>query len=153
MNILGKIFGRIFPHANAGQAPAAAQATPAQTARPQAAPAQPATPATQQPQASTQAAPGQPGMAAATMERVDIEQVLDGMAANNPQKLNWRTSIVDLMKLVGMDSTLQERKELADELGYAGDKGDTAAMNMWLHKAVMRKLEENGGKVPANLLD
>ena len=87
------------------------------------------------------------------MDRVDIEQVLDGMAANNSQKLNWRTSIVDLMKLVGMDSTLQERRELADELGYTGDKGDTAAMNMWLHKAVMKKLAENGGKVPANLLD
>jgi hypothetical protein len=151
MNILGKIFGRIFPHANAGQPPAAAQATPAQTARPQATPAQATT---QQPQAAgAQTAPGQPRTAAATMERVDIEQVLDGMAANNSQKLNWRTSIVDLMKLVGMDSTLQERRELADELGYTGDKGDTAAMNMWLHKAVMKKLAENGGKVPANLLD
>ena len=139
MSILGKIFGRIFPHANAGQAPAATQGAPAQ-----AAPAKP----TSQPQA----APGQPG-AAVTMDRVDIEQVLDGMAASNQQKLNWRTSIVDLMKLVGMDSTLQERKELADELGYTGDKGDTAAMNMWLHKQVMQKLAENGGKVPANLLD
>ena len=87
------------------------------------------------------------------MERVDIEKVLDGMAANNSQKLNWRTSIVDLMKLVGMDSTLQERKELADELGYTGDKSDTAAMNVWLHKQVMQKLAENGGKVPANLMD
>jgi hypothetical protein len=87
------------------------------------------------------------------MERVDIEKTLDGMAASNAQKLNWRTSIVDLMKLVGMESTLQERRELADELGYHGDKQDTAAMNMWLHKAVMKKLEENGGKVPANLLD
>jgi hypothetical protein len=75
------------------------------------------------------------------------------MAASNQQKLNWRTSIVDLMKLVGMDSTLQERKELADELGFTGDQGDTAAMNMWLHKQVMQKLAENGGKVPANLLD
>jgi hypothetical protein len=150
MNILGKIFGRIFPHANAGQAPAAAQASPAQATRPQATPSQPAT---QQPQAGAQTTPGQPGTAAATMDRVDIEQVLDGMAANNSQKLNWRTSIVDLMKLVGMDSTLQERRELADELGYTGDKGDTAAMNMWLHKAVMKKLAENGGKVPANLLD
>ena len=87
------------------------------------------------------------------MDRVDIEQVLDGMAANNQQKLNWRTSIVDLMKLVGMNSTLQERKELADELGYTGDKSDSAAMNIWLHKQVMKKLQENGGKVPADLLD
>jgi hypothetical protein len=87
------------------------------------------------------------------MERVDIEQVLDGLAAKNPQKLNWRSSIVDLMKLVGMDSTLQERKELADELGYTGDKNDSASMNIWLHKQVMVKLEENGGKVPASLKD
>ena len=87
------------------------------------------------------------------MERVDVEKVLDGLAAHNAQKLNWRNSIVDLMKLVGMDSTLQERKELADELAYKGDKSDTAAMNVWLHKEVLRKLEENGGKVPANLLD
>ena len=75
------------------------------------------------------------------------------MAAKNPQKLNWRTSIVDLMKLVGMDSTLQERKELADELGFSGDKNDSASMNMWLHKEVMKRMEANGGKVPANLLD
>ena len=133
MSILGKIFGRIFPKANAGQAPAATQSAPSQPGnQPQAAPA---------------------GAAAATVNRVDIEQVLDGMAANNPQKLNWRTSIVDLMKLVGMDSTLQERKELADELGYSGDKSDTAAMNMWLHKQVMQRMADNGGKVPANLMD
>lgn len=143
MSILGKIFGRIFPKANAGQAPAATQSAPSASA-----PARPAT----QPQAAPQAAP-QPGVAAATVERVDIEQVLDGLAANNPQKLNWRTSIVDLMKLVGMDSTLQERKELADELGYGGDKGDTAAMNIWLHKQVMKRMADNGGKVPANLTD
>jgi hypothetical protein len=153
MSILGKIFGRLLPHANAaqqaptmqapsGQAAAVTQAAPT----PQAArPAQPAT----QPATQPQAAPQQ----AATTERVDIEKVMDGLAANNSQKLNWRTSIVDLMKLVGMDSTLQERKELADELGYKGDKSDTAAMNMWLHKEVLRKLQENGGKVPANLLD
>jgi hypothetical protein len=149
MSILGKIFGRIFPHANAGQAPGTTQAAPAQMGRPQTTSGQPAS----QPQAAPQTAPAQPAGAAATMERVDVEQVLDGMATHNSQKLNWRTSIVDLMKLVGMDSTLQERRELADELGYTGDKGDTAAMNMWLHKQVMQKLAENGGKVPANLLD
>ena len=63
----------------------------------------------------------------------------------------WQ-QFVDLMKLVGMESSLQERKDLADELGYSGDKNDTAKMNMWLHKEVMRKLAENGGKVPAELL-
>jgi len=145
MSILGTIFGRIFPHANAGQATVATPSAP-QPANTQAG----ARPAAPQPQAAPQqAAP----TAAATMERVDIEKVMDGLAANNPQKLNWRTSIVDLMKLVGMDSTLQERKDLADELGYTGDKADTAKMNMWLHKEVLRRMEQNGGKVPANLLD
>ena len=84
---------------------------------------------------------------------VDVEAVLEGLAARNPQKLNWRTSIVDLMKLVGMDSSLAERKELAQELGYTGNMNDSASMNIWLHKQVLRKLAENGGKVPANLLD
>jgi len=154
MSILGKIFGRIFPHANAGQATVATPSAPQPANTQAAAPARPATlPGATQP-APQQAAPqqGSPA-AAATMERVDVEKVLDGMAAGNHQKLNWRTSIVDLMKLVGMDSTLDERRELADELGYTGDKGDTAKMNMWLHKEVLRRMEQNGGKVPANLLD
>jgi hypothetical protein len=91
--------------------------------------------------------------APAAMAVVDVEAVLEGLAAKNPQKLNWRTSIVDLMKLVGMDSSLSERKALAQELGYTGNLQDTASMNIWLHKQVLRKLAENGGKVPANLLD
>lgn len=96
---------------------------------------------------------GAPTAAAAVAPVVDIEAVLEGFAAKTTQELNWRTSIVDLMKLVGMDSTLAERKELAKELGYTGSTQDTATMNVWLHKQVMRKLAENGGKVPANLLD
>jgi len=84
---------------------------------------------------------------------VDVEAVLEGLAAKNPQKLNWRTSIVDLMKLVGMDSSLAQRKELAQELGYTGSVQDTATMNVWLHKQVLRKLADNGGKIPADLLD
>ena len=95
-------------------------------------------------------APGAPGTATVV---VDVEAVLTDMAARNPQKLNWRTSIVDLMKLVGMESSLSERKELARELGYTGSTADTAAMNIWLHKEVLRKLAENGGKVPPSLLD
>jgi hypothetical protein len=91
--------------------------------------------------------------APAAMAIVDVEAVLEGLAAKNPQKLNWRTSIVDLMKLVGMDSSLSERKALAQELGYTGSLQDTATMNIWLHKQVLRKLAENGGKVPADLLD
>ncbi len=69
------------------------------------------------------------------------------MAAKNPQQLNWRTSIVDLMKLLDLDSSLTARKQLADELHYTGDKDDSATMNVWLHKQVIKKLEENGGKV------
>jgi hypothetical protein len=84
-------------------------------------------------------------------ETVDVEAVLTRMAAHNSQKLNWRTSIVDLMKLLGLDSSLDERKELARELGYTGDTSDTATMNIWLHKQVMEKLAQNGGKVPAEL--
>lgn len=84
---------------------------------------------------------------------VDVEAVLEEMAAKNPQKLNWRTSIVDLMKLVGMDSGLAQRKALAQELGYTGNLQDTATMSIWLHKQVLRKLADNGGKIPAELLD
>ncbi len=84
---------------------------------------------------------------------VDVEQVLNDMASKNPQQLNWRTSIVDLMKLLDLDSSLTARKQLADELHYSGDKDDSATMNVWLHKQVIKKLEENGGKVPADLKD
>jgi hypothetical protein len=80
-----------------------------------------------------------------------VAAVLTDLASKNPQKLDWRHSIVDLMKLLGLDSGLQERKQLAQELGYGGDAGDSAAMNMWLHKQVMQKLAENGGKVPDEL--
>ena len=93
------------------------------------------------------------GAPAATQAPVDVAAILDGMAANNKEKLDWKHSIVDLMKLLGMDSSLSERKELAAELKYPGDTNDSAKMNMWLHKEVMRKLAENGGKVPADLLD
>jgi hypothetical protein len=83
---------------------------------------------------------------------VDVAVILDGLAAKNAEKLDWKRSIVDLMKLVGMDSSLANRRALAQELGYAGDTNDSAAMNIWLHKEVLRKLAENGGKVPPELL-
>ena len=73
------------------------------------------------------------------------------MAQKNAEKLNWRTSIVDLMKLVGMDSGLSARKTLAQELHYTGDTNDSASMNIWLHKQVMQKIAENGGEVPEDL--
>ena len=75
------------------------------------------------------------------------------MDEQNGQNLNWRTSIVDLMKLLGIDSSLENRKELAQELGYTGALDGSAAMNMWLHKATMRELEKNGGRVPASMMD
>jgi hypothetical protein len=75
------------------------------------------------------------------------------MASKKSEKLDWRKSIVDLMKLVGMDSSLAARKELADDLHYTGDKNDSASMNIWLHKEVLKKLSENGGHVPAELLN
>jgi 3-oxoacyl-ACP reductase-like protein len=129
MGIFSNIMDKIFHHK-----PKAASA-PAPTPAP--APAQ---------AAPTAAAPAPPPQA------IDVTASLDDMAANAGQKLDWRHSIVDLMKLVGMESSLTERKELADELGYTGDKGDSAAMNIWLHKQVIRKLSENGGKVPAELV-
>lgn len=100
------------------------------------------------------AVPGQPAPAAAAAPQapVDVAAILDGMAAKSKEKLDWKHSIVDLMKLVGMDSSLAARKELAADLNYPGDTSDSAKMNMWLHKEVMRKLAENGGKVPADLL-
>jgi Domain of unknown function (DUF3597) len=94
-------------------------------------------------------APAAPEPVAIT--EVDVIANLEEMAAG--KDLNWRTSIVDLMKLLGMDASLQERKDLAMELGYTGELEGSAEMNIWLHKAVMRELAANGGKVPAELMD
>jgi hypothetical protein len=92
-----------------------------------------------------------PAGAPAAMPAVDVAAVMDGLARENPQKLDWRHSIVDLMKLLGLDSSQTARRELAQELRYSGDAGDSAAMNIWLHRQVMLKLAENGGKVPEDL--
>ena len=89
--------------------------------------------------------------AAATMEQVDVAAVLTKLAEQNEEELDWRRSIVDLMKLLNLDSSLAARKQLAQELHYAGNLNDSASMNVWLHKQVMQKLAENGGKVPADL--
>jgi len=83
---------------------------------------------------------------------VDVTAILNDLAKKNPEKLDWKRSIVDLMKLVGMDSSFTARKQLAAELHYTGDPNDSASMNIWLHKEVLRKLAENGGKVPQELL-
>jgi len=90
---------------------------------------------------------------AVAAEPVDVAALLAELAAKHPEKLDWKKSIVDLMKLVGMDSSLAQRKELAKELGYTGDVSDSAKLNVWLHKQVLVKLAENGGKLPDDLLD
>jgi hypothetical protein len=90
--------------------------------------------------------------AAAAISQVDVEAILAGLAAKSGRPSNWKTSIVDLMTLLGLDSSLAHRVELAKELGYTGDTNDTATMNVWLIKQVMTKLAENGGKVSPNLM-
>ena len=136
MSIFSKIKDAIFGHKSAP-----AQAYPAPTP-------QPAGAATGQ--AGTQAPP----QAQTPSQQVDVEEVLAQISREkgNPD-LNYKTSIVDLMKLLGMDSSLENRKELATELGYQGAKDGSAEMNIWLHKEVMRQLAAHGGKVPANLTD
>lgn len=132
MSILGKILGGVF---RKKEAPAAAPAAPTpEAAAPTPAPAPTAAAVAPQPAAE-----------------VDVAGILDFMNEQRAQKLNWRTSIVDLMKLIGLESSLAERKELADELGYTGDKSDSASMNIWLHKQVIQKIRDNGGQLPTDL--
>jgi hypothetical protein len=133
MSILGNIVSTIFGHAHTAPGAPASSPQPA----PSAGPAPSAAPSS--------AMPPKPATP------VDVEAVLNKLAAQNKEKLNWRLSIVDLMKLLNLDSSLTARKALADELHYTGKKSDTATMNIWLHKQVMQKLAENGGKVPDDL--
>jgi hypothetical protein len=145
MSILGSIMSSIF-----GGGPKAPPPSPQSlagfegTPKSEGAPA-PAAPAPE-PAASAATRPAQPSSG-----QVDIAAVLDGLAEESHQKLDWRHSIVDLMKLLKLDSGLAARKKLAQELRYTGDTKDSAAMNVWLHRQVMLKLAENGGKVPAEL--
>jgi hypothetical protein len=144
MSIFGNIMSAIFGHG--GQTPTAAS-----TGGPVAAPT--GSSAAAAPNATTGAAAGpasQPQPASGA-SNVDVEAVLTRLAAQKKEKLDWRRSIVDLMKVLDLDSSLSARKQLAQELHYPGDTGDSAAMNIWLHKQVMIKLAENGGKVPADL--
>ena len=114
--------------------------------------AEPAAPAPNPVGSALDAATSAMAAAAATPPaEVDVDAILTAEAAG--KDLNWRTSIVDLMKLLGIDSSLANRKELATELGYTGELDGSAEMNIWLHKAVMRELAANGGKVPADLTD
>jgi hypothetical protein len=143
MSIFSSIMGKIFGHhdnaaASPGQPAQPASATPPSGVAAGAAAAPASSSAASTPVQSTQ-------------QPVDVEAVLTQMQASHGEQLNWRTSIVDLMKLLGLDSSLSARKELAAELHYSGNTEDSAAMNMWLHKQVMQKLAENGGKVPDDL--
>jgi hypothetical protein len=133
MSIFGNIMSAIF-----GRSSSAAAAT---SSAPAAAP--PAAPAAQPAVA--------PASGAAPAAAVDVTAIMDNLAAQSSERLDWRRSIVDLMKLLNLDSSLAARKELAQELSYAGDMNDSASMNIWLHKQVMTKLAENGGKVPDEL--
>ena len=130
MSIFGKIMGAIF-----GSHPASA--APAGGAPSGSAPAG--------------AAPGGSAPAAAPMATVDVAAIVDKLVAAQKEKLEWRTSIVDLMKALDIDSSLAARKDLAKELGYSGDMNDSASMNVWLHKQVMSKLAANGGKLPPEI--
>ena len=135
MSIFDSIKNAIFGHAAKASVPVSKPTAPAATPAP-------TPPAGTAPRAAPAPSPPQ---------SVDIEETLNALNSKNSQKLNWQSSIVDLMKLVGLDSSLEHRKALAKELGYTGDTSDSAAMNIWLHKQVMKKLAENGGKVPASL--
>ena len=130
MSIFGNIMSAIF--GKSAQAQPAGPQDAGQTASPSTVPG-----------ASPQAGSGQ---------KVDVEAILTERAKTKGQKLDWRHSIVDLMKLLDLDSSQSARKELAQELHYDGDTGDSAKMNIWLHKQVMQKLAANGGKVPADLM-
>ena len=125
MSVFGNIMGAIFGHgsAQASASPTASGATPAQTAAPSATPTQ----------------------------TVDVAAIVDKAAAAKGEKLAWRTSIVDLMKALNLDSSLTARKELAKELHYTGDTNVSATMNVWLHKQIMVKLAANGGKLPSDI--
>ena len=140
------LFGKILEKLGIGSG--AAQAAPAPQARPTTAPQ-----GTPQAQAAPAPAPAAKPAAPAPIAVVDVVAKLEKLAAANPEKLNWKVSIVDLLKLLGIDSSLAARKELATELGCPADKmGDSAAMNMWLHKTVLKKIADNGGNVPKELL-
>ncbi|MDR5775096.1 DUF3597 domain-containing protein [Caballeronia sp. LP006] len=150
MSIFSSILNKIFPHDHPA-ASASGAATP--PASPGAAPATPTasgTP-TSTPAGTASAEPARPPVT--PMPEVDVEAILTQKQQQSGATLNWRTSIVDLLKLLDLDSSLDARKSLAAELHYTGSTDDSASMNIWLHKQVMKKLAENGGKVPADLQD
>jgi hypothetical protein len=148
LSIFGSILSKIFHHAGAPAPDPQAVAAATTTSAPAPDGPAPATPAA----AGAPTAPiGGGAIAGGSAQVVDVAAVLEGLAAKNPQKLDWRHSIVDMMKLLDLDSSLSSRKQLAQELHYSGSTDDSATMNLWLHGQVMTKLAENGGKVPDDL--
>jgi hypothetical protein len=135
VSLFSNILAKIFPPSH-----------PAVVASAPAAPAAVDTSASTPAQAGPPAAPAAPAVAAAAAPPVDVEAVISRMPGAST--LNWKTSIVDLLKVLGLDSSVEARKQLAHELGYGGSTTDSAAMNMWLHQEVVAKLAANGGKVP-----
>ena len=158
MGLFNTLMTKIFSHASSA-APAAPTAASGSAPAPASAPvtqgsptpAMPAPSAVGMPAAAT--APNMPAAATPPAQSVDVAAVLDKLASHNSEKLDWKHSIVDLMKLVGMDSGLSDRKELAKDLHYSGDMEDSATMNTWLHKEVMQRLAANGAKIPQDLLN
>jgi len=130
MSIFGKIMGAIFGSHPASAAPAGGTASGSAPAG----------------SAPTASAPS-----SAPAQTVDVAAIVDKLVAAQNEKLEWRTSIVDLLKALDIDSSLAARKDLAKELGYSGDMNDSASMNVWLHKQVMSKLAANGGKLPPEI--
>lgn len=147
MSIFGNIVSKLFGHSTAHAAESPAAATPASPAG--TAPAAGAAPAGSAP--ATAPATGTASAPTASLHEVDVTAILDGLVVKHGQKLDWRHSIVDLLKALDLDSSLSARKELAGELHYTGSTDDTATMNVWLIKQVIAKIAANGGKVPADL--
>ena len=140
MGMFSDLMGKIFHHAANAERPYDAAPPPPAAPRPAA--------------QTTAASSATPTTSATPVSQVDVAAIMDKLAADHKgEKLDWKHSIVDMMKLLGMDSSLSARKDLASDLHYSGDMNDSASMNMWLHKEVMRKIAENGGKVPADVLN
>jgi len=133
MSVLGNIVSTIFRHSASGPSAAPHAGGPAPSS------------------GTSSSSAGSDHSSVSPPSPVDVEAILTKLASQNKEKLDWRRSIVDLMKLLNLDSSLSARRELAKELHYTGDTKDSAAMNIWLHKQVMIKLAENGGKVPDDL--
>lgn len=161
MGMFHDLMNNIFKHASAGAPAAQTPAAPAASTPAAPTPGPSSQPSPEPAAAAASGGETAPGTASdqksapapAVPASVDVGAILDDLAAKNPEELDWKRSIVDLLKLVGMDSSLGARKKLAEELHYPGDPNDSAQMNVWLHKEVLKQLAQNGGKLPAGLLD